>query len=607
MSAPTANQSAQPTEPVTQSDGRAQSAAQSPEVAFPAFFAKGELLGSGGMGDVFAAEDLRLGRTVAVKLLQDKFPTSGPHAQRFVREYRISACLEHPGIPPVYEAGFLPNGRPYMAMRLVRGGTLAAQLENITADELRARRDDFIAIFETIVRTLAYAHSQGVIHRDLKPSNVMVGAHGEVQVMDWGLGKELSNPFGEEYTLGPAVVSVSGEIQGTPECMAPEQALGESDAIGPHSDVFGLGAILCYLLTGKPPFVGSNIYATLAQAASGKVDGAHERLANCGADVQLVGIAQKCLRKEPADRYTDANELERALSAWRAQKANEARECLISSTATAMRLMQDAELQRERAEREAAIRKARELEKKHMRYLYDRAATGEGWILVARLETNGANDATELRALRSGLQLFVPPSALRGTNATLVAVWERLYVGDLAAAVGDLPGAAAEYQAAVAPAEAEFQSAQAIHASALYESTDFGPRTASDEFCAATRALSACCLKLGDLAFHAGEGDNGASYYAKAKRITEDVYGLNPQHAECRRDLTIFCSIHAQLAEARGDVAGAIDNYRKAKRLTEKATGLATEAEYIRERLEALIRQAETQSRTPSANPHVSL
>lgn len=606
MSAPTTTkQSSQPTEPTTQSDGRTQNAPQSPDAAFPAFFVKGALLGSGGMGDVFEAEDVRLGRKVAVKLLQDRFPTDGAHAQRFVREYRISAGLEHPGIPPVYEAGFLPNGRPYMVMKVVRGSTLATELENITADKLHARRDEFLTIFETIVRTLAYAHSWGVIHRDLKPSNVMVGAHGEVQVMDWGLGKELSNPFGTDSTLSSVAVSISGEIQGTPECMAPEQANGDSHSVGPHSDVFGLGAILCYLLTGKPPFVGSNVYATLAQAASGKVENAHERLTNCGADRLLVGIAKKCLMKEPAERYADANELERALSAWRTQLANEARECLISSTASAARLKQEAELQYERAEREAAVRRARELELKHARQVYDRAAAGAGIVLADDSSASETRGETELLVLRVGLQQFVTPDLLAG--GPLAVVWQHLYAGDLAAAVGDLGGAGRAYREAEAVADSEFNKAQAVHASAIYADDDTGSGSAGDEYCAASRALCACCTKLGDYALRTRDENGVSSSYAKARRVIEDVYRLNPKNVGCRRDLVVCCSIYAQLAEGRGDVAGAIDHYRKALGRAEKEPALAQETEHIRERINALVKQSDAPTRAVSANQHIAL
>jgi serine/threonine protein kinase len=139
-------------------------------------------VGRGGMGVVYRARDLSLDRNVAVKLLQDGYPADSPIARRFADEARITAQLQHPGIPPVHDLGTLPDGRHFLAMKLIKGSTL---------DHLLAGRPDpahgrgrFVAAFEQVCQAVGYAHAHDVIHRDLKPSNVMVGAFGEVQVMD---------------------------------------------------------------------------------------------------------------------------------------------------------------------------------------------------------------------------------------------------------------------------------------------------------------------------------------------------------------------------------------------------------------------------------------
>jgi serine/threonine protein kinase len=150
-------------------------------------------IGRGGMGVVHRARDLALDRDVAVKLLVDRYPVDSPPARRFLDEARITGQLQHPSIPAVYRVGALPDGRPFLAMKLIKGSTLAAllgQRPDPTAD-----RGRLVAIFEHICQAVAYAHAHRVIHRDLKPSNVMVGKFGEVQVMDWGLAKVL--PEGE--------------------------------------------------------------------------------------------------------------------------------------------------------------------------------------------------------------------------------------------------------------------------------------------------------------------------------------------------------------------------------------------------------------------------
>src|SRR5262249_43151120 len=180
----------------------------------------------------------------------------------------------------VHDLGVLPDGRPFLAMKLIKGRTLAALLGE--RPDPAADRGQFLATFEHVCQAVAYAHSLRVIHRDLKPSNVMVGKFGEVQVMDWGLAKVLpeggspaevgpvrDRPPGEGTVIrtpragddtpqGTTPQTRAGSVLGTPAYMAPEQAGGEVNRLDPRCDVFGLGAILCELLTGRPPYIGQN-------------------------------------------------------------------------------------------------------------------------------------------------------------------------------------------------------------------------------------------------------------------------------------------------------------------------------------------------------------
>jgi serine/threonine protein kinase len=149
-----------------------------------------EEVGRGGMGVVYRATDRAFGRSVAVKLLKDDYPPRGPAARRFLEEAKITGQLQHPGVPAAYHVGELADGRPFLAMKLIRGDTLADLQKN------GAYRGRLLAAFEGVCNAVAYAHSHGVIHRDLKPANVMVGAFGEVQVMDWGLAKVLDERRG---------------------------------------------------------------------------------------------------------------------------------------------------------------------------------------------------------------------------------------------------------------------------------------------------------------------------------------------------------------------------------------------------------------------------
>jgi eukaryotic-like serine/threonine-protein kinase len=188
-------------------------------------------LARGGMGVVYRAHDPALNRTVAVKVLQERFRHSPLAATRFVEEAQITAQLQHPGIPPVHQVGTLPDGRPFLAMKLIRGRTLAAALA-----EDRADRGSLIAAFEQVCHAVGYAHDHGVIHRDLKPQNVMVGKFNEVQVMDWGLAKLRSatrdrsteataaSTFHDPRSGSDEFETGAGSILGTPAYMSPEQA-----------------------------------------------------------------------------------------------------------------------------------------------------------------------------------------------------------------------------------------------------------------------------------------------------------------------------------------------------------------------------------------------
>jgi tetratricopeptide (TPR) repeat protein len=296
----------------------------------------GDELARGGMGVVYRATDTAFGREVAVKVLQERYGPRSAGARRFADEARITARLQHPAIPPVHDMGTLPDGRPFLAMKLIHGRTLAELLAGRPdgADD----RGRFVAVFEQICQAVGYAHAHHVIHRDLKPANVMVGAFGEVQVMDWGLAKilaggaatapqespELSDHFeppgGEDAAT--TAQTVTGSVLGTPAYMPPEQAAGEVEKIDARSDVFGLGAILAVILTGKPPFVGDTAEGTRQVAAKGKVADAFARLDGCGADQGLVALCKRCLCPEQAGRPADAGEVAKAVAELR-QAADE--------------------------------------------------------------------------------------------------------------------------------------------------------------------------------------------------------------------------------------------------------------------------------------------
>ncbi len=287
----------------------------------------------GGMGVVLKGRDEDLGRDLAVKVLLEKHRRNPELVRRFVEEAQIGGQLQHPGIVPVYELGQLPDQRLYIAMKLLKGRTLAALLEaRSEPSEDRAR---FLQIFEHICQTMAYAHSCGVIHRDLKPSNVMVGSFGEVQVMDWGLAKVLdeggvadearslrhrkeseTEAIRTLRTGSEAGESRAGSVLGTPAYMAPEQARGALGTVDERADVFGLGSILCEILTGQPVYVNASGAELPEMAERGDVADALARLDGCGAEAELVALARRCLAAAPKDRPRDAGAIVAGLSAY---------------------------------------------------------------------------------------------------------------------------------------------------------------------------------------------------------------------------------------------------------------------------------------------------
>jgi serine/threonine protein kinase len=283
----------------------------------------------GGMGAILKGRDTDLGRDLAVKVLLERHRDNPGFIRRFIEEAQIGGQLQHPGIVPVYELGCFDDRRPFFTMKLVKGHTLAALLT--ARPEAAADRPRFLGIFEAVCQTVAYAHARGVIHRDLKPGNIMVGSFGEVQVMDWGLAKVLRSesvidketPEAERETIletarsgSETHASRAGAVLGTPEYMPPEQARGEIDAVDERADVFALGGILCEILTGHPPYSGRTPVEIHQKSTRGDMALAFERLADCGAEVELVDLARRCLAPHARERPRDAGDLARAMTAY---------------------------------------------------------------------------------------------------------------------------------------------------------------------------------------------------------------------------------------------------------------------------------------------------
>jgi PAS domain S-box-containing protein len=300
----------------------------------------------GGIGRVWLAHDRAIGREIALKELRPEHAHDGVLRARFLREAKITGQLEHPGIAPVYELARRPDTlQPFYAMRFVKGRTLSEVCREYHVGRAAGQADSlqFLTMLNALVivcNTIAYAHSRGVIHRDLKGQNVVLGNFGEVVVLDWGLAKVIG--AGEEERLDMAVhldhqepgdseLTVAGQTLGTPAYMAPEQAAGSLDQINVQTDVYGLGAILYEILTGRPPFCGSDTRDVLRKVQ----EEAPIPPRDVWSDVPsaLEAVCLRALSKRPADRYTSASEVASQVQGWQEMQRRQAEEALRQSEA----------------------------------------------------------------------------------------------------------------------------------------------------------------------------------------------------------------------------------------------------------------------------------
>ena len=302
----------------------------------------------GGQGAVLRVWDEDLRRSLAMKVILDQHGEAWRGTKsvlvrrtlrRFLEEAQVTGRLDHPGIVPVHELGLDSRGRVYFTMKLVEGQDLKQVFELSRTGREGWTQPRVLGVLLRVCEAMAYAHSKGVLHRDLKPANVMVGRFGEVYVMDWGLAHVLGTPDerdlrvrapgtpeargeragnGRDWSDDPLLVTMDGEVLGTPCYMSPEQARGELAAMGPHSDVYAAGALLYHLVAGHPPYVepgkrpeNHQILRRLVLQAPAPL---HERAPR--APHELIAICEKAMAREPAERYADMLALAEDLRAF---------------------------------------------------------------------------------------------------------------------------------------------------------------------------------------------------------------------------------------------------------------------------------------------------
>ena len=260
-------------------------------------------IGRGGMGVVFRARQISLNRVVAVKMILRGRLASQTDTSRFLSEAKATAKLEHPNIVPVYEAGDI-EGRAFFSMQLIEGPTLS---DYVAAQPLKQR--DAAKLVARIARAISYAHQQGVLHRDLKPSNILMTSNDVPLVTDFGLAKQIDSQVDVTHT---------GMLLGTPAYMSPEQASGRTHLVGPGSDIYSLGCVLYYTLTGRNPFIADTPMDLVMQVI--EQDPVSPRALRPRLDRDLEMIVIRCLQKPIDLRYETADALAEDLEAYLADE-----------------------------------------------------------------------------------------------------------------------------------------------------------------------------------------------------------------------------------------------------------------------------------------------
>ena len=511
----------------------------------------------GGMGAVLKGRDDDLGRDLAVKVLLEKHRANPDFVRRFVEEAQIGGQLQHPGIVPIYELGTFADRRPYFAMKLVKGRTLAELLAErpTPADGL----PKLLGTFESICQTVAYAHARGVIHRDLKPSNVMVGGFGEVQVMDWGLAKVLprggavedaaagKEPDGETVIATArsgdpdAGHSHAGSVMGTPAYMAPEQARGEVEAIDERADVFALGSILCKVLTGAPAFGGRTSGEIQRKAARGETAEALARLDESGVDPELIALARDCLAAEPADRPRDAR--------------------VVSDRVTAHLVGVQERLRA--SERERAVAEARAVEERRKRrWQLGLAASVAAFLLlgVAGLGSFAAVVQAKNRQLAEA-NAVSEKQRLRAESNEAEAIAAVGRFGDAVAnepALQDNPSLEGLRKALLKAPLAFFRSLR----ERLQADGDTRPE--------ALARLAAASFELGWLTSEIGNKQDALIAFQESLAIRRKLAAENPTVTEFQADLAVSLNNIGILLRATGEPAGALAAHEAALAIRRK-------------------------------------
>jgi serine/threonine-protein kinase len=515
-------------------DGTSATATAAPWPHVPGYEIDGEL-GRGGMGVVYRARQIDLRRPVALKMILAGARASAVQRARFRAEARAEARLQHPNIVQVYEIGE-HDGVPYFSLELVDGGCLSRKVAGRPQPVGDAAR-----LVQALARAVQYAHLRGIVHRDLKPANVLLTADGTPKIADFGLAKCLDEDAGSTQT---------GTVVGTPSYMAPEQALGRHQAVGPATDVYALGAILYELLVGRPPFLAPTMLDTVEQVRTEEPVPPRRLQPKLPADLETVCL--KCLQKDARKRYASAQELADDLGRFLAGEPIRAR-----PVGAAERLGRWCRRNPRLAGLSAAValllltvtlgalafayqidRKQRETEQARAEAVAARAAAEQN-AEQARAESRRADASARDARARYGL-------ALDALNVV---------VGKVQTQLDNTP--------ATAPVRMEIlKAAMAV----LRKSTEQGDGSGLPE-----RGLASAHMIMGDLLWEAGQRDDAVKEFQTCHRILSELYRANPASDKAAGNFAAsLCRLADTDADHRHDLAGARARYREALAIQEE-------------------------------------
>lgn len=524
----------------------------------------------GGLGEVFVAKDTELNREVALKEIQPGKDRRDSRS-RFVFEAEVTGGLEHPGIVPVYGLGHYADGRPYYAMRFIKGDNLSEAIkrfhglvsvdasarhgvETQSSDHvgLTARRSpDFDSLdfrrllqrFIDVCNAIGYAHSRGVLHRDLKPGNIMLGKYGETLVVDWGLAKTQKSPELErsahvgEVTLIPSsgsdiVPTQHGSTIGTPAYMSPEQAEGKLDELGPASDVYSLGATLYHLLVGKPANADRDIVEILICCKKGDIP--PPRAINPAIPQALSAICLKAMAHNPTDRYSSAQVLAAEIENWLADEPVGAFPEPIS------------------------IRTRRWM-RKHPGPVAGVAATllvgiAGSLIGLAAVERQRQRTVAQEKQTALALEQVSVAKKLADNRFDLALNAFNEMVFDLQSFLQKRSGTVEVRRELLAKArpglEKLLAEAEAAHG--------------------ADRTLVWSYFQFGDVALDLGDTSVAQTEYQKGHDIALKLAAADPKNAQAQRDLAVSLGLLGMVTKRSGNVPRALDYYRKSLEISER-------------------------------------